>query len=173
MKSSINLPLFLIFTMLLIRCSSQTNSQIGEARPTAIPNILEKPISKNDFAALIKGHENAYVVLTADWCGGGRLQMNNFVLPNINRLNQGDVPLIVGYMGDFDNLGLIADSLAGSDAITLYHIEDVKNNAFFHKMAIRKILKEVGNLKYDWAVPVLIEIDNGRASYLEKSFDEL
>lgn len=85
-----NYPKFILFIFLLIlisRCTSQVSPDQTGIEKTQIraSNITEKSMRGVDFSNLIRQQDHCYLFLTTDWCGGGKLYMNNDVLPNINR----------------------------------------------------------------------------------------
>lgn len=176
MKTLTRFFFYVSFILFFVQCNSNSNSAdlLDEETISRAPNVVEKRIGKDGFLSLVQQHESCYLFLTTDWCGGGELWLNNSVLPNLNRINAGETPLIVAYLGHYDRLGIIPDSIAGEGEITLYHLYDIGGNALLDKMAIRKILKKISpNLKYDWSVPIRVEVKGGQGDYIEKAFSEL
>lgn len=169
-----------LILMLTIRCAPQAPEDqkgIDKIEVRAL-NIHERAVSTQDFANLVKAEDHCYVFLTTDWCGGGKLWLNNSLLPNINRINRGDTPLFMAYMGYYNKLGLIADSLLGDKTLTIYRISDAEgSNALMDRWAIKKLLKQIDpELKYSVlkdGAPVRIEFQQNKAKYLKKSFEEL
>ena len=129
--------------------------------------VKTKGIDTESFTALIQREDSAFLFITADWCGGGTLNLNNFILPQLHDLESREITYFIVYMGEFEKMNAELDSIrSGRDEVTFYHLDDVMNNAFFQKMRLRKILKNLDpDFDFGFAVPFKGMYKEGKIIY--------
>lgn len=167
MKQKILLS-FAFGSLLLLSCGlNGVDKPQDDTTTERVGGVKTNSINTETFIGLIQREDSAFLFVTADWCGGGTLNLNNVILPELHHLEKHGMVYFIAYMGDFDKMGLAVDSIHSErNEIVLYHINDVMNNAFFQKMRLRKILKSLdSDFNFEFAIPFKGVYKQGKIIY--------
>jgi hypothetical protein len=138
--------LVLIIVFFIFSCKSKTSG----IRETEIDGVYE--ITVDEAVALIK-KKNGNLFFASSQCGGSILTYKNAILPEIE-----DFDNEIFFFGSEKELSEYLQ-----DSVKIYWFKGTMNEALFHKMQMKKILKKLDlNYKYEWGFPNTFSYENGK-----------
>lgn len=155
-RSKVLTPIFIL--ALLVSCSGKRDPEVK----TISEHISVQKMDESAVLDTLKRLDEAYVFLSADWCGGGKLTYHNMVAPYLDELEKRKIPFILVYIGDLAKYEF--EKTKPNQPLTIYHLDDSwPDIAYFDKRRLSAIIEDSDDsFKFQNKVPLCVYLKNGK-----------